>query len=1020
MPLPLIEHLAPRALRAVACGSLFFSAAQAAPPAWPTAELGHPLLRNIAPGEHMRNVVNNLVAQDAAGFMLFSSGPALLTFDGTVWKSLPLPPETVGVRQFATTADGTIFLGGPGVMGFLRGTGFEAEFVSLRDQLPVAQRNVDELRYVVALGNAVCFSDGDRILIWRDGRFRVVPYPTLKHSHGARLHRVGETVYVTALERPLCRLIGDGLEVVADDPVLRKNQIVAVEAGAAPGTLVLLTAERGFFQLESGRVAPLPFDANRWLAGKRIFRALRLADGSHVVAFSAVSGDGGMRFAPDGTYIGPIDRSTGVVVARALRDFFCDREGGLWLGTENGTARLEWPSPASIFDVVNGLGQGMVTDLVRHEGVLYCATTEGVFRLVAGNATDRVARFERVVRGPCHSLASHPAGLLALGYAELFAGTAAGLVSVAKLPPGGGVLLRMQGDRERVWVGTSHGILTFRATPRGWQQDGALPGFEEGCRALSESSDGSLWIASQAGGLFRARAGQPVERIAGAPGLPSSREKASLFTWAGEPVFVFGGESRPFRFDAARGSFEPLPGTAALQGEADGEGWIANREGAARWLANERHVFSLPRDGGEIRRLPRFMVAPAGSITRLLEEEGPDGRVLWLGGTRGLVRVDLARAFVLAVPFATQLQATNVRAGGRLGAEHPPIGFRFVAPRQRLASEVTYQTRLVGREREWSEWSASRERSFPHLPPGSYRFEARARDADGVVSAPGSLAFVVLAPWWRTWWALLAYAGAGAGLIAAVVRVRTRSLRLRAARLEQVIAERTAELADKNRELTRLHQLEFDEKVAARLAEEKARLEVLRYQLNPHFLFNTLASISSSLPNGRSPARTMLDRLADFCRLTLHRADERDWTTLGEEMHLLRAYLEIEQSRWGELLAIEIRCAPAVEAERLPYFLLLPIVENALKYGRATSPDRVAIRLEVRCEDDDVVIEVANTGEWVEPTARSTVSSLGIGLENLRERLARHFPGAHQLSISRAPGWVTVTLRLARRVTANA
>src|SRR5207248_7776476 len=102
-------------------------------------------------------------------------------------------------------------------------------------------------------------------------------------------------------------------------------------------------------------------------------------------------------------------------------------------------------------------------------------------------------------------------------------------------------------------------------------------------------------------------------------------------------------------------------------------------------------------------------------------------------------------------------------------------------------------------------------------------------------------------------------------------------------------------------------------------AEEKARLEVLRYQLNPHFLFNTLASISASLPSGRSTARTMVERLAEFCRLTLHRPDDRELTTLGEEMRLLRAYLEIEQSRWGDLLDVTIACDPALDAERLPH-----------------------------------------------------------------------------------------------------
>ena len=109
----------------------------------------------------------------------------------------------------------------------------------------------------------------------------------------------------------------------------------------------------------------------------------------------------------------------------------------------------------------------------------------------------------------------------------------------------------------------------------------------------------------------------------------------------------------------------------------------------------------------------------------------------------------------------------------------------------------------------------------------------------------------------------------------------------------------------------------------------------------------------------------------------------------------------------------KLACDPALDREQLPHFLLLPLVENALKYGRATSPDRVGFRLAARRGGDGaLVLEVANTGEWVEPTAVKNIPSLGIGLDNLRERLARYYPRSHELVISHAKGWVTVTLHL--------
>jgi hypothetical protein len=907
----------------------FLLAAFAAPGVAAPGEVGHPLVQFNPPGQARIDFFSIAVTQDPGGCVYLGGPGGIRCYDGVgAWQLIKVPTESAGIRRFARTADGTLYAAGAGVIGFLRGRGPEAVFVSLADRLPPSELGADELHDVLALGDAVYFADEEKILVWRAGRFTMIPFRTRPRSHGARLHGVGDTVYVTALDRGLGRLVQDRIEPVADDPVFRENEIVLLERRPT-GELAWLTARRGFFQLTAGRVAPLPAEANRRLAGKTILRALRLRDGALAVAFDAPSGDGGMRFDAAGRYAGPIDQSIGLYVA-TIRDLFQDQEGGLWLGSEAGAFRVEWPSAISVFNVINGLGAGAVADFTRHEGVLHAATAEGVYRMVPANdETGRGAAFERLFGRPAYSVLSHPDGLLAVAYDRVFLLTPAGFVPIADGPAGGGRLHRSKSDPARVWIAGADGFRSIRRTAEGWR---------------------------------------------------------------GEPA-----------------------GTVAISDAAPA--------GAVAWQADAAGIWQVPRDGSAPRRLPKLVSALAGAaVAKLWEEPVRDGGgpVLWIGATDGLLRIEVDRAFPALIPFATQLMATGVKAGDRLAPKHGELKFSFVGQRHQLRRAVTYQSRLVGFDTGWSGWSDKNERTYANLPSGRYRFEARARDLDGQLGAPAVLAFTVLPPWWATWWAILGYAAAGAGVVAGAVHVRTRALRQRAARLEATVeerthqlAERTAELAHKNTELVRLNQLELDEKISARLAEEKARLEVLRYQLNPHFLFNTLASISSALGLERSPARSMVERLAEFCRLTLHRSSDSDWTTLGLEMKLLRAYLEIEQSRWGELLDVEINCAPGLEGEQLPHFLLLPLVENALKYGRATSPDRVGLRLAARRDGAGaLVLEVANTGEWIEPAAEKTVSSFGIGLENLRERLARHYARAHRLDIAHGGGWVTVTLRI--------
>ena len=128
---------------------------------------------------------------------------------------------------------------------------------------------------------------------------------------------------------------------------------------------------------------------------------------------------------------------------------------------------------------------------------------------------------------------------------------------------------------------------------------------------------------------------------------------------------------------------------------------------------------------------------------------------------------------------------------------------------------------------------------------------------------------------------------------------------------------------------------------------------------------------------------------------------------------MLRAYLEIEQSRWEDLLQVELDIERGTMSEKIPPLLLLPLVENALKYGRATSPGVVTIRLRAFREPAGaLVLEIANTGEWVADVDRGNVPSLGIGLDNLRQRLRRYYPRAHEFTSTARDGWVCVTLRL--------
>jgi two-component system, LytTR family, sensor kinase len=174
-----------------------------------------------------------------------------------------------------------------------------------------------------------------------------------------------------------------------------------------------------------------------------------------------------------------------------------------------------------------------------------------------------------------------------------------------------------------------------------------------------------------------------------------------------------------------------------------------------------------------------------------------------------------------------------------------------------------------------------------------------------------------------------------------------------------------------------------------------AQLAMLRYQLNPHFLFNTLNSISTLvLLRQTERANAMLSRLSSFLRYTLVN-EPTGLVTLAQEVETLKLYLEIEKMRFEERLRPRFEMDPSVERALLPSLLLQPLVENAIKYAVTPQEEGADIAIEARRVIDRVLITVADSGPGVDQ-ANSHATSTGVGLANIRDRLAQAYGDNHR------------------------
>jgi len=169
----------------------------------------------------------------------------------------------------------------------------------------------------------------------------------------------------------------------------------------------------------------------------------------------------------------------------------------------------------------------------------------------------------------------------------------------------------------------------------------------------------------------------------------------------------------------------------------------------------------------------------------------------------------------------------------------------------------------------------------------------------------------------------------------------------------------------------------------------EAQLTMLRYQLNPHFLFNTLNAIQSLVTTRKTERATeMIAALSDFLRYSLY-TDSKKLVSVDEEIAAIRLYLLIEQARFGDRLSVKITISDDAATELIPSMLLQPLVENAIKYAIAKSEAGGALRIDAYCDGTHLNLDVTDSGSG--SGQLPDIDATGVGLRNIRQRLENSY-----------------------------
>jgi len=195
---------------------------------------------------------------------------------------------------------------------------------------------------------------------------------------------------------------------------------------------------------------------------------------------------------------------------------------------------------------------------------------------------------------------------------------------------------------------------------------------------------------------------------------------------------------------------------------------------------------------------------------------------------------------------------------------------------------------------------------------------------------------------------------------------------------------------------------------AAQARAEAHRLEaqLLRAQLDPHFLFNSLNGISAEISPHPDRAKSMVHELGDYLRFSLEHRHEVT-ASLAVELDATAAYMRVEKARFGERIQTSIEADPEARKKIVPSFLLQPLVENAVKHGFAFVVPPWKLAIVATASADTLTIEVANSGDAAHPQHGG-----GVGLDTIRRRLELHYPQRHRFELVDAGGMVIVRMFL--------
>lgn len=734
-------------------------------------ETGLPFINNYPKTVYNASTQNWAITQNSKGFMYFGNNDGLLEFDGQHWHTYVLPVQTI-IRS-AMAVEDTIYIGSFEELGyFAPGVNGQMAFQSLVPLIPKPYRSFDEVWKIHRTAEGIVFQSFRYIFLYHDKKISVIkPKSSFTYSFN-----VGKHLLVVDKKSGLYEVTPAGLKFRNDNPLFQRDEVRCIME-TNTNELLIGTFNTGVFILKDNILTPWETPLNKELTDNGLFSGIRLSNGFY--AFGTIHN--GVYICNDkGVVYQHINRQKGLQ-NNTILSLSEDKRHNLWMGLDNGIDYIELNSPLSIFNYTYNIESTYCT--MVFQGNLYAGTNQGLYTIpldkLSNSNLDKKFDLIKGTEGQVWTLKIVDNKLLCghnYGCFRIEGKKAERISDIL----GFWNFMEYNGSHDTLISGTYNGLVTLIKSNNSWRVLNVVKGFSESCRFIEQDTDGSIWMAHGYRGLFHLELNADLSAVRSATlynkghGLPDAfpynlnKINNEILISTRDGFFAFNKERKVFtRQGNYNEIFKDQEFISEIVQDKAGNFWY--------FSANKVGVYRLLDDGSynnvEIPFYPvnKMLIATFEDIYLY------DNRNIYIGSQNGLIHYNpefsidyrlsnpvylrevIFENSVNPVTFlnppyksSNDTKARNDSSQIEMPYKNNSVIFSFTCPCYERQNATLYSYRLVGFEKNWSDWDINSFKEYTNLREGVYTFEVRSMNSYHSIGAVSIFSFRIKPPFHRS------------------------------------------------------------------------------------------------------------------------------------------------------------------------------------------------------------------------------------------------------------------------------